>query len=506
MGKKLKGLAKIELINAETGEVKTQYEHNIVTKAIPELYSKNPFGMCRVTRSPSQLMSGLLLFNEELDENINNIDIPRTPDAWAGSGVCQTTSTKRGNAVLQESKVTPTGCKFVWEFGTSQGNGMYRSLALTNPIICNHDIFGYAAKSDESDWMYCDVPLVCSPYPGCGAIGYEGGSASWDEYPDNIAKLMHNVDYIDVENGYFYKFEYSYSTPNVITITRATRKVYSIPIGQTNLQRADSVEDNAREGTFVTDPVKLNLTLNQALMSSNASNRITSIHNHEGKIYLFTAVNNTNSILQTTIDLNTFTPNGVEFTQKTLTYNDVAYYISRNTSGSNVGLGFGMNKIAFKYPYIYLPKYNETSTFYRLNIDDTTDITILNGQPSKMPGAPFSGQYTMQFGNFIIRPDWYIIDTKTNSISPGPKLNSLKYKLKDIKDDYSCITFDNRYYMYKDSGSFVESANTNDTTNLYYQCIAFNPFYLATINNVEAFEKTSADVMKITYTITETDG
>jgi hypothetical protein len=503
MGKKLKGLAKIELINAETGEVRTQYEHNMVTNAIPNLYAKNPYAACHVSRSPSYLMGGLMLFNEQLEENVNNTMIPRTPDAWAGNGISKGLSTKRGNAVLQETKVTPTGCKLVWEFGTAQGNGTYQSLALTHPIISSHDIFGYAADHDEQDKAYCDIPFTGETSGRNGGIGIEGDGSTITEEMANAW----NPDYIDVENGYFYRLRYDYATPNTLRIWRASRKTYSIPIYQCNFANSTAVDNNARDSLFYNDPIELSVTLENALPIKN-SGRVSSIHVHNGIMYIFSFATGTNSILQTAIDLSTFTANGVTVTQKTLTYNDVSYYIYRyNSAGFFSSLG--PNKVAFKYPYIYVPTNADKTVFYRLNIEDTTDIITLSGNAGAVETAATASSVNgpnmaLNFGNFIVRPGWYIIDTVSNTITPGPNKNAFRANLASFDPDYSFIKIDEEHYMYKIYLS-VGSNNVYGHNNASLQVIAMNPFYLATINNVTPFTKTSADVMRITYTITEAD-
>lgn len=505
MGKKLKGLAKIELTNVRTGETKVQYEENIVTNAIPNIYGTNPFGACFVHAAPSELMGGLLLFKNKdgLMEDVNNTVIPRTPDAWAGNGVSKGLSTKRGNAVLQESVVTPNGCKLVWEFGTAQANGSYESLCLTNPYICNNDVFGIAADSDENPISYCmNLPLSVyeNTFTGMGIEIPNGGTLSAGAV---TAVLPFCIDY---KNGYFYSLKYDPASTKELTIRRCTRKANSIPIGQTS--NGDDTDEVylARKGAFYNDLISVNVTLQNPL-STNTGTKVSSVHYVEdlNKLYIFTLTNNTNTIYQTIIDLNTFTANGVEVSESVLTYNDTKYWVNRSTNSDFRG-SLCTNKVGFKYPYVYLPKYNETNTIYKLNINDTSDIKTLNGSAALVSNSnAFNVGDTLTFGNFIISPGYYIIDTATDTVSGGPVENALTHNLGTTSVTSPPIVMGNNYFINKWSYSVYSNYRFHKNGYCYGYSVFLNPFYLATINNVTAFTKTSSDVMRITYTITEVD-
>ena len=505
MAKKLKGLAKIELTDVKTGETKVQYEENIVTNAIPNIYGTNPFGACFVHSSPAELMGGLLLYKDPLVEDVNNTTIPKTPDAWAGNGVSKGLSTKRGNAVLQESVITSNGCKFVWEFNTAQGNGQYSTLCLTNPYICNNDIFGLVSDPDEK-------PMFVGGYQPL--TGYESTFHGIGiEVPKNAtvstgALTSARPNFIDSQNGYHYYISYNTSSTKTFTLHRCTRKVNSIPIGQSNNGDDTNVENMSRKGVFYYDLISVDITLTNAL-STNTSSKVSSVHftDDGSKMYIFTLTSNTNTIYQTTVDLTTFTANGVDVTEKVLTYNDVKYWIARSTN-SDYRYSLNTNKVGFKYPYIYLPTYADNNLIYKLNINDTTDVKTLNGTANLLSNySSATNGDTLVLGNFIISPEFYIIDTVSDTVTAGPPAYACTYRMSSANTSALTppITMGDKYIINKWSYNVQTTYRFHENGSCYGYSLFLNPFYLATINNVTPFEKTSAQIMRITYTISEVD-
>ena len=87
----LHGHAKIELTNAKTGEVQTIEEDNMITNGLANLFSQIPY-MYAISSVQDQnllnnflplnnkAMGGLLLFQNPLNESIDNITIPKNSD------------------------------------------------------------------------------------------------------------------------------------------------------------------------------------------------------------------------------------------------------------------------------------------------------------------------------------------------------------------------------------------------------------------------------------------
>lgn len=134
----LKGHADIYLRDAITGEiVDERHEDNIVTNAVQDVLSVNPFGcrsdIYRFLPLATNLLGGVLLFPKTVPES--------TADYWAHgqwpTGYASNSSDtggdpRRGNFNPNESYATSNGYRLVWDFGTADANGDISSICLTN--------------------------------------------------------------------------------------------------------------------------------------------------------------------------------------------------------------------------------------------------------------------------------------------------------------------------------------------------------------------------------------
>lgn len=133
----LKGHTKIILTNVETGEQEIHEDNNLITNAIDKIinislamnHSPNSYLLPIATK----LLGGIMLFDGELTENVNNIHFP--VEAHLVAYADQTTNTSdghRGSYNVSESGKTDTGFVSVWDFGTSQANGTICAVARTS--------------------------------------------------------------------------------------------------------------------------------------------------------------------------------------------------------------------------------------------------------------------------------------------------------------------------------------------------------------------------------------
>lgn len=144
----MRGKAKIELFNAETGELERSVEdHNLVTNALSYIINIEAARGAALTENifpiATNALGGLMLFDGELEESANNVHMP-TKDVhlvgYASTDV-NTSDPHRGSFNSIESGPTEDGYVSVWDFGTSQANGVIKSVARThtwsgqNPIV-----------------------------------------------------------------------------------------------------------------------------------------------------------------------------------------------------------------------------------------------------------------------------------------------------------------------------------------------------------------------------------
>ena len=135
----IKGKTTIELFNAETGALEASYEdENLVTNAVAYLMNIEAASgeslNTNVFPLATMALGGLLLFDGELEESADNVHFP-TKDvhlvAYASTNV-NASDPNRGSFNSLESGARDGGYVSVWDFGTSQANGIIKSAARTH--------------------------------------------------------------------------------------------------------------------------------------------------------------------------------------------------------------------------------------------------------------------------------------------------------------------------------------------------------------------------------------
>ena len=145
---RLKGTMVMELTDAQTGEVETITEENMITNAVNNILGMNPMGVFYSEENLADVLAwngtmlpicpnmvgGILLFSKTLEEDadIMYAGSDNLPVAYASNNVNSTANMARGSLNLTESKILENGYKFVWEFTPSQGNGTIAAVALTS--------------------------------------------------------------------------------------------------------------------------------------------------------------------------------------------------------------------------------------------------------------------------------------------------------------------------------------------------------------------------------------
>lgn len=175
----LKGTATIELTDVNTGVKEVVKHDNLVTNAIHDLLTLNPFGMRFRSYSNTQNTSldsvnenmthelgasfeagmlpvcpkaigGILLYEDTLEEDPARYYAPMSNPlvGYSSNDVNTTTDTRRGSMNQTESGPLKdgTGYRFVFEFATNQANGVISALGLTSE---RGGKAGYGAAEDK---------------------------------------------------------------------------------------------------------------------------------------------------------------------------------------------------------------------------------------------------------------------------------------------------------------------------------------------------------------------
>lgn len=153
----MKGHTIIELTNTKTGEKRTYEDDNMVTNFLEQFciptgpLNYNLYAMLASYASqknnssksnaalyieqPHCFTQGLLLFEDEIDEDADNI-WPRKGNKMIGQAAgfsYSGSNTRAGSYNAVESGPVENGYRYVWDFTTSQANGQISCACLTTP-------------------------------------------------------------------------------------------------------------------------------------------------------------------------------------------------------------------------------------------------------------------------------------------------------------------------------------------------------------------------------------
>ena len=501
--KKFEGHLQIELTNVKTGEKEVIEAKNIVTNAVHDLLETNPFGLGEFSAQNAKdkkywllpacnLFGSIILFGNQQDEVVENIhfDPKNPPLAWAGNkanvGICA----QRGNPTLSDTHPVDDGYQFVWEWATDRGNGTYQSVSLSHGETGNTDAT-FLNRYDATDAKYALFGRMEHRDPGIG------GTSDLNIYPPtahtkttsnyydaDFIELSKTV-YVDREKGLWYAVVPKSGSQLEIKVYK--REITKIPLGQVNLK-------------FNNDPLdmynyyaKLVETQTYSLSTSIAKSMSSVSVDDDGIIYIFSASSSSNEVIVTKID-----PVAKTCEQKTNIYYGCTFYISKQSQEFAVsGSSYHMTKDAFAFlpeevdgkivNYIYIPCNSNNTAMYKLAVDNVADISYVPQDETitealKIHKANFndrkSGIWTTQQG-------YGIFQNKLGATS-GQGLTTSTARLIQISDLLYVAP-------YTGHGDYVSHS------------IVMNTFYKATVKNVPAFTKTSDMMMKITYTIRETE-
>lgn len=169
MSEKLKGETTIELTDVNTGKTKIVKKENMVTNAISKLVNNRgkfqvpllsrcffsdagPFSNKRLVE---YAFGGLMLFDTPLNDNPDDYSIPPNANCICyGTKISNSGSNNMlGSYNTHESGIQADGSmRFVWDFQTNQANGTFSSVCLV-PLTTAY--MGWNNKYDEFDNSLC---------------------------------------------------------------------------------------------------------------------------------------------------------------------------------------------------------------------------------------------------------------------------------------------------------------------------------------------------------------
>lgn len=442
----VKGHAKIELKNVNTGKIRVVEHDNLITNAVAkQIGTATPFVNYDAINSEylplyDKGMGGIVLFSNTLEESISNVAMPDESliTGYASNDVNAGTDTKRGSRNLTESQELANGYKYVWDFGTAQANGEIAALSLT------HAKTGVNPKSSNivASRAWCSQTIL--------------------QYTDDTDAKKVDAQYLI--NAVDFNWDTSVLTCIITTgTTSISVRKYKLSIGLTPIGVKDTIANISLLSEETITP------------SSDIEAQTIWMNGKDGYYYGIYISNKSGKIIR--INKNNLTLD--EAYNMTITLPSKSVYIQRplnNVSGNSIA------EIVDGYLYI--------KTGIKINLSNPTDITEVDVSNSG------NGQ-SLTYHNDIFHCGTRFMNKDFSFTTRNP-------------DNYNNFFPFNRYggieaVFIRDDGVALQIYYDYSNPNRYIRMIIATLYdYLATVNNLDApVTKTSQEVMKITYTITE---
>ena len=477
----IKGHSIIELTDAK-GNVERFENDNMVTNAL-QLYLNDlgefnisPIYMTEVRENLiGSLLGGVLAFDSHITENANNIICPTGVGMTANGayGVVSNDSvTEMGSFNSAESGWTSDGkYKLVWDYTTTQGNGIINCLSLTS---ANHGYIGegnatsMAVKAtSRSDYALCGTPQQIG-VDGMSDIRRRIVRGSWAN------STLTLIDYYNLIPTAGHTDEHMSATGKV------KLKTYKVPLSKLDLRNSYPAYVSGGGSEFI--PVtETEITLPVAF--KNALNGgAPSWYLKQGEYYYMIAGFGLADYGQGA--WGRFASGTVWQVVRINPDDTISEFTVTNPAGEQ--LDFLVQGIAFSEDTILIQRYNaedpSNSIHYFEDISTNADVTAV----------------TATFGCAILGFSYPVEEVAYFAGMKADMGARAVYLINSNVPGYNMtpqILDDNKLVSAMWESSYAEWFNVVKTTN-----------YLATINNLqEQVVKTAEKTMKITYVLSFTD-
>lgn len=510
----LKGTTRIELTNVKTGEKEVIEKDNLVTNAVNDILTLNPYGArfrdyqtyfhpnneTNSTLGTSKyfrqqflplcpnLFGGILLYENALEEDATKYfaDMDNLLVGYSSNVVNQGEDTKRGSMNQTESGPLDdgTGYRFVFDFATSQGNGTIASLGLTSKM---GGVAGYGSTVDLYNNFVFEMDRL------------EDSSLGTLLGPDERARK--NVVSLDLEKN---EAIYAYvSGVNTITLGKLKFPAYSIGLRDSY----DSYLDSA----LYSETVVVTQTFATVLNSTYGTFYGTLIDGGDGYIWGFQHEGNAKgnsegsaTVLWVKINKEDWSVEEGSFVVDAQLEFFGEYYTSAGTYTTN----YDKNNLIIKDGILYAIKYCTSyamSGVYKIPLENPTNITLLefeDGGTAYYDSAEYQSS-TSYYNTTNVNEINGVIRYRSAYINGGILHRSSLYQ--DSSYGFQCLRGCAKPglkfgpYIFGIGSSKWSSSYSNGRISTYLQSC-----YLATINNLAtAVEKTADKTMKITYILRE---
>ena len=495
----LKGTATIELTNADGSKEIIKHD-NMITNAVNDLCMSQRGDIASILKivknndSYAQAMfGGLLLFGDELGADANDYFIPSanivgyaSQDAYAGIDVA------RGSFNASEGGVQEDGSyKFVWDFSTSQANGVIKSLALCPNMMGQIGASASIVNSERKNFYVTND--VTAPFSTYGRMLKDDGTTDGiSNYCFCIVAVVGDIAYA---MDYYNVYHESNYTARHVTKNGGVLKLYKFKLGSTSISLADKVCMARYLGC---DDVTLPSEFTSQFYQSTGACAFSNFFDHaSGKLILTPCYLNNDIAISNTLKY-------VEIDLKN--NNAVSVYTFTNNTAGVIKSRTGWSLLYSSGQQVNL----------HINKDYIVNFSVV-GSENKM-------YVTKRSDNTQVKEVKYADDVSFSFNST----NGLKFEPIFVSGHmmvfrYNVSSTDNYFYLLDMNTGLIRKTNASNMSvqnnldignkTVFARCFSYleyrltvNPFIVTTKNNLDAaVTKTASQTMKITYTLSESN-
>lgn len=461
----IKGHVQIDIHNHNSGFTERIEGDNLITNAMQHLIPNMIGGgksISNIMPLCKRLLGGVMLFDAELEANVDNIFFPGTAHLVASAG--QTTNISdafSGSLNASETYETDTGFVTTWDFGTSQANGTLRSLARTLADPSNYTI-PFSGFDNNGGAMH-------------GAVRNSDGSSSCYIQPLCYDLEKQYLYFIGITDGNSQTSRYDSSERAYYYTTHCTIYREYIP---TSLYALADVYNRATIPEEIT-------SFDIEMKEDNTNIAYKFFNGYDGYAYMLQVPANS-------------TGDG-SFTYRTLKLSDYSFELSDPITVTARSCHFSNRWEHVSRGKAYIRSYDMKS-IYIINLANPVDIL----QATLPEGYTFTTNELTTLKNGGVKFRVY-------SIRPGTTSN-YDYRMGICYPDSKIIidsAINNNYYytdIFQSENLMLWGCANNYSSHMYsgYGYTANN--YLGSIFNFGSpIVKTAASSMKVVYTLTNVD-
>lgn len=485
----LKGKTIIELTDINTGNVETYEDTNMVTNALNELFCIP--GKTEKTLYTSimpmyqKALGGLLLFDTQIEEDVNNL----LPPSNANMIGCAKYNVHNTSTLLEMGSYNETESlfdeanktmKYVYDFSTSQANGIIESVCLTSSYAGRCPYGQKNSTISFSDGIRLSIGTVSTSFNK--ETGESRSYCDYDKYgSDDVSIDTDRPFLIDFENDIVYYFKIKSTNQISIIKKKANLKSVSIMSSPYNTFEVIETKDINLSEQIYEDDKKSVVGYNY-----DSNDNCLYIYPRIGTTYNSVNVKANEAFKIYKIDIDTFNLTEIIMTNtcgKELTYTYFGYAICHK--------GF------FYIPDTTLGESNDKKGFVSFEIGASTNCKIILANGNEWPFSP-------PIPVFCENGRIFYTSNSASNYSCGPC-----FVVNENSEEYYQVATNYIFsgYNYKFSGTMIPVKGHKlimHHSGFIYPGFEIFAGYLATINNLSTpVEKTSTKTMKITYVIQE---